>query len=137
MPLPILGALVVLGISGLVFLVHLMGGTKRPTYADEAEATAALLLDYPDADIRRTTLADDGRAALFELASGVGYAAPFGEGRLTRIFQAGDIRLVDDGQDGLTLHLTDYTAPRLSMKIAGADDRAVWQARLSNLGGAK
>ena len=71
------------------------------------------------------------------LASGVGYAAPFGEGRLTRIFQAGDIRLVDDGQDGLTLHLTDYTAPRLSMKIAGADDRAAWQARLNNLGGAK
>lgn len=134
MPLPILGALVVLGIGGLVLLVHFLGGTKRPLYADDAAAEAALTSDYPHADIRQTLLADDRRAALFELAEGVGFAAPFGEGRLTRVLGPDDVKIVEDGPDGLTIRLTDFTAPRLTVRMANADHRAAWKARLMNRG---
>lgn len=130
MPLPILGALVVLGIGGLVLLVHFLGGSKRLRYADEAVAAAALLADYPHARIRQTVLADDQRAALFELAEGVGFAAPFGEGRLTRVLAPDDVTGVEDGPNGLTIRLTDYTAPRLTVRLANAEARAAWKARL-------
>ncbi len=134
MPLPILGALVVLGIGGLVLLVHLLGGTKRPRYEDEAAAAAAFTSDYPHAQIRRTMLADDRQAALFQLAEGVGFAAPFGEGRLTRLLGPDDVSGVDEGPMGLTIRLTDYTAPRLTVRMANADDRAAWKARLMRIG---
>lgn len=137
MPLPVLGALVVLGIGGLVLLVHFLGGSKRPRYADAAAAETALTSDYPNATIRQTMLADDQRAALFELADGVGFAAPFGEGRLTRVLGSGDVKQVDDGPDGLTIRLTDYTSPRLKVQIANADDRAAWKARLLDGGEAQ
>lgn len=134
MPLPILGALVVLGIGGLVLLVHFLGGTKRPRYDDEADAAAALTVDYPNAIICQTMLADDGKAALFELADGVGFAAPFGEGRLTRVLGPNDVRRVDERPDGLTIRLTDYTAPRLTVRLANAEARAAWKARLLDEG---
>ena len=137
MPLPILGALVVLGIGGLVLLVHFLGGSKRLKYADETTAAAALLTDYPSASIRQTVLADDQQAALFDLVEGVGFAAPFGEGRLTRVLGPDDVVRVDDAQDGLTIHLTDYTAPCLTVRLMKAEDRAVWKARLMNGGEAK
>ncbi len=137
MPLPILGALVVLGIGGLVLLVHFLGGTKRLKYQDEAAAGAALRADYPYARIRQTVLADDQRAALFDLADGVGFAAPFGEGRLTRVLRPDDVSGVEDGPDGLTIHLTDYTAPRLTVRLANAETRAAWKARLLDQGEAQ
>ena len=134
MPLPILGALVVLGIGGLVLLIHLFGWSKRPQYADEAEAAAALMTDYPNATIQQARLADDRRAALFLLSTGVGFAAPFGEGRLTRVLNVEDIRRVDEGRDGLTIRLTDYTAPQLDVMIADAEAQQVWAKRLINKG---
>ena len=134
MPLPILGALVVLGIGGLVLLIHLLGWSKRPQYVDEAAAAAALITDYPHAKIQQMRLADDRRAALFLLSTGVGFAAPFGEGRLTRVLNAEDIRRVDEGRDGLTIRLTDYTAPKLEVMIADAEARQVWAKRLMSEG---
>lgn len=137
MPLPILGALVVLGIGGLVLLVHLLGGSKRLSYEDDAAAREALLTDYPHARIRQTVLTDDQRAALFELAEGVGFAAPFGEGRLTRVMGPDDVSGVDDDPDGLTIRLKDYTAPRLTVRLANAEARAAWKARLMTGGEAE
>lgn len=137
MPLPILGALVVLGIGGLVLLVHFLGGSKRLRYEDEAAAGAALTADYPNTRIRQTVLADDQRAALFDLAEGVGFAAPFGEGRLTRVLGPDDVSGVEDGPDGLTIRLKDYTAPRLTVRMANAEARAAWKARLMDGGKAQ
>lgn len=130
MPLPILGALVVLGIGGLVLLVHILGGSKRLSFADEAAAAEAFAADYPNSRMRRTVLADDRRAALFELGEGVGFAAPFGEGRLTRVLGPGEVSGVDEGPNGLTIRLTDYTAPRLTVQMANAEARTVWKARI-------
>ena len=137
MPLPVLGALVVLGIGGLVLLIHFLGWTRRPQYADETEATEALLTDYPHASVRRVALADDRRAALFELAEGVGFAAPFGEGRLTRVIGPGDVRRVDEGPEGLIIRLTDYTAPQLTVTMTDPASRQAWAKRLMNEGEAK
>lgn len=123
-----------LGIGGLVLLIHLMGWSKRPQYRDVAAAEQALLTDYPHAQIKQTALADDRRAALFDLAEGVGFAAPFGDGRLTRVLGPDDITKVDEEANGLCLRLTDYTAPRLFMRLDSAEERAVWKTRLSNLG---
>ncbi len=137
MPLPILGALVVFGIGGLVLLIHLFGWTRRPQYADEAEASAALLTDYPHADIRNITLADDRRAALFDLTEGVGYAALFGDGRLTRLIHVDDVKGVEDTPSGLAIRLTDYTAPRLTVAMTDTAERQAWARRLTRGGEVK
>lgn len=137
MPLPILGALVVLGIGGLVLLVHMLGGSKKRLYEDEAAAAADLKQDYPQAQIRQTMLADDRKSALFTLSDGVGFAARFGQGRLTRVLHANDLKRVEEGPDGLTIHLADYTAPRLLVRISSAQARAVWKAYLLNRGEAQ
>ena len=107
-------------------MVHLFGWTKTPRYADENAAKLALLTDYPRAKIRTVLLADDGRAALFELLDGAAYAAPFGAGRLTRVFGDGDIRRIENQSGGLDLRLNDYTAPRLRIAIGDGAKRAAW-----------
>ena len=135
MPLPLLGALVVFGIGGLVLLIHLFGWTRRPAFADTDEAAQALLTDYPHAAIKSAELADDGRSALFVLPNAIGYAAPFGDGRLTRVIEAGDLKSVDAAGDGLTLRLTDYTAPRLSISMRDPKAQDTWRRRLAGLGG--
>ena len=135
MPLPLLGALVVFGIGGLVLLIHLFGWTRQPAFADKDEAAQALLTDYPHAVIQNAGLADERRSALFVLPNAIGYAAPFGDGRLTRVIEVSDLKSVDAAGDGLTLRLTDYTAPRLSVAMRDPTARETWRRRLARLGG--
>ena len=66
---------------------------------------------------------------IYEITSGVF--------RLTRVLGPDDVKRVEEGPDGLTIRLTDYTAPRLMVRIADADDRATWKARLMSRGEAQ
>lgn len=111
MPLPILLALVVGGIGGLVLLVHLLGWTKRPEFAGEHEARDGFLTDYPGADIRTVILAADKRAALLKTSGGWGYVALIGEGRLTRAW--GGECSVERRGTSLRIRIDDFTAPAL------------------------
>lgn len=118
MPLEILGVLVVLGIGGVVLLVHLTRLSKPALLTDEAAARAAFLADYPDARIRAAHLADDNRAALIEAEDAPGLVAVIGAGRLTRRLAPGEVSALKAHETGLRLRLADWSAPEIDFACA-------------------
>lgn len=133
MPLEILAPLVVVGIAGLVWLVHLLGWTKQPAFASADDAREAFLADYPDERPKVEVLADDARAALFLCGDGVGFAENFGDGRVTRLFRAGDLAAVTEAGDSLRIATEDFSAPSFEFTLADPDQRASWRDRLDAL----
>lgn len=131
MPLHVLGALVVGGITLVVLLVHLFGGSRGARFETEAAARDALLADYPEADPGAAEMLDDGRGAVFAAGRGAGLALAFGAGRLTRLFAPGDLTRVEDRVDGLRLHTADFGAPNLFLPCADQDRRARIHALLT------
>lgn len=130
MPLPILGALVVFGIGGVVLLVHLLKMSAPAAFAGPEEARAAFLRDHPDIAIDDTLIADDGRVALFATAEGPGVAARFGSGAFTRLCRPGEVKRLSDRGAALRLELSDFAAPRIDFAAASPDLRAAARALL-------
>lgn len=124
MPLPVLGALVVFGIGGVVLLVHLLRMSRRTVFDDEAAVRACFDHDYPDRRISEVALADDRRAALVLTDAGPGAVTSLGDGAVTRLFSPGDVRKVEERESGLRLALADFGAPTLSFSCADGARRA-------------
>lgn len=124
MPLPLLGALVVLGIGGVVLLVHLLRLSRPLGFADEAAARAAYLADYPDDEVVSVLLADDGHAAVLGTRAGLGLVAALGAGRLTRRLGPGDLSGVEERRGALRLRLDDWGAPAVTLACADAARRS-------------
>ncbi|MEL6794936.1 MAG: hypothetical protein AAFU55_13095 [Pseudomonadota bacterium] len=130
MPLPILGALVVFGIGGIVLLVHLLRMSKRLSFADEAAARAVLAHDHPDAEIRDVLLTDNRSAAIFSTSAGPAVTTAFGDGWFTRAFEPGDVKEVREEQARLHVRLDDFGAPSISLALADPARRAAAKAIL-------
>lgn len=130
MPLPILGALVVFGIGGIVLLVHLLRMSKRLVLRDEADARAVFAHDYPDARIGDVLLTDDGDGALFSTSDGPAVATAFGDGWFTRALRSGDVKEVRETKARLHVRLDDFGAPSISLAIADHARRAAAKAIL-------
>lgn len=124
MPLPLLGALVALGIGGLVLLVHLLRLSRPLGFADEAAARAAYLADHPEDEIRASLMSDDGRAAVFRTGAGAGFVVALGAGRVTRRLAAGDLKAIEDLPGALRLRLADWGAPAVVIACADPERRA-------------
>ena len=124
MPLHILGALVVIGISGVVLLVHCLKMDRAEAFADAAAAEAAFLADFPAVVIGEASLCDDARAAVMTTGAGVGIVIRFGAGRLTRLLGPGDVRAVEERSGALRLRLADFGAPVIDLAFADDGKRA-------------
>ena len=124
MPLEILGALVVFGISGVVLLVHLLRMSPRKVFADEADARAAFSADYPEAAVEHLAMSDDGRAAVLATNRGPAAVTVVGDGTLTRLFAGGDIRRIEERTGRLRIVLDDFGAPNLTLAFAEPERRA-------------
>lgn len=124
MPLHILGALVVLGIGGVVLLVHLLKMSRADGFADAAAARNAFLADFPETETGEATLTDDRRAAILTTAAGAGLVMRFGAGRLTRLIGPGDVSRIEDRPGALRLRLADFGAPVIDLAFADDGKRA-------------
>lgn len=134
MSLPILIALVVVGITVGVLAVHLTGGSKRSAIADADHASRLFSADFPKERLGCTYLTSDNQSAFIEMSDDrVGIVQSFGDGFFTRIVNAGDVasvRLRDPAI--LSIRFRDFTWTGGHFHFA---NRPVAEAFAARLGG--
>ncbi|MGE0283349.1 MAG: hypothetical protein AB7P20_22390 [Rhizobiaceae bacterium] len=92
MSLPILVAIVVVGIALTVAAVHFTGGSKVSIVADTEHARQLFFADHPDAQPGKVEITVDRRSAFLELPDKrIGIIQSFGDGFFTRIVSRSDI----------------------------------------------
>lgn len=113
MSLGLLAVMVVIGVSGVVLLVHLTGGSRRARLENEAAARARFGVDHSDLAIVALHLTQDGDAAFLALKDGrVGIVAAVGDRFLTRLVGAADLAGTPRVTEAtLMLRLRDFTWP--------------------------
>lgn len=121
MPLPLLLALVICGIAGIAVLLHLLGLTA-PRRLDRTRARAGWLREFPDTDVTSVTLCTDGSAALVVTPHGPGVVWPMGADTTARWLSGARIL---PAKHGLTIHMADVTAPRLTLRLS-PDEAQHW-----------
>ncbi|MEQ8291107.1 MAG: hypothetical protein RIA08_02790 [Roseovarius sp.] len=114
MPLQILLPMVVIGIAGIVILLHLLGRSELARLEDEAAARRAWLREYPDTPPTRVILSHDRHAALIETAHGAGVVWPMGMDTTARYLRGAEIHRT---KDGLRVDLPDFAAPRIRLRL--------------------
>ena len=111
MSLPVLVALVVVGIALSVLAVHFTGGSKIATLAGADQALDRFADDFPDEKAGAVRLTADSRTAFLDLGQGrCGFVHSVGDCFLTRIVTRHDIQALDVDEAGaITLKLADFT----------------------------
>ena len=111
MSLPLLVAMVLVGISAIVLAIHLTGGTRRAVLDGAEEAARRFAEDFPEEPVAAVRLTASGAAAFLELAHGrIGLVQSFGDRFLTRVVAPADViacRRI--GNETLSLRLADFT----------------------------
>ena len=111
MSLPILVAMVVVGISAVVAAVHLSGGSARARLSGADQALQRFATDFPDVTANAVFLTEDGDTAFLQLDNGtVGIVHGLGDKFLTRIVTEADVsafNAIDDKT--VSLRLGDFT----------------------------
>ena len=128
MSLGLLAVMVVIGVSGVVLLVHLTGGSRRARLEGELAARTRFGVDHPDLAIVAAYLTQDGDAAFLALEDGrVGIVAAAGDRFLTRLVGAPDLAGTPRVTGAtLMLRLRDFTWPGGAFTFAGEGEaRAV------------
>ncbi|WP_422033130.1 hypothetical protein [Roseovarius sp.] len=122
MPLQILLPMVVIGIAGIVVLLHMLGRSELARLEDDDAARRAWLREYPGTPPARVILSHDRHAALIESARGAGVVWPMGMDTTARFLRGATIRRT---KDGLCIDLPDFTAPRIRLRL-NDDEADLW-----------
>lgn len=111
MSLPILVALVTVGIALTVAAVHFTGGSKTSAIASADHARQLFFSDFPDERAGATHVTADGKSAFLALPdSRTGIVQSFGDGFFTRIVSAGDIAQLTVREPGIvSIRFRDFT----------------------------
>ena len=111
MSLPILVAIVAIGIALTVAAVHLTGGSKVSSIRDDAHARQLFLADFPNEQPGPANLTADRHSAFMALPGDrMAIVQSFGDGFFTRIVSRGDIASVRVREPGtLSLRFRDFT----------------------------
>ena len=132
MSLPVLVAIVALGIALSVAAVHFTGGSKTATLADRDHALSRFAEDYPDEMAATVRLTADAKTAFLDLGRGrVGIVHSIGDCFLTRVVTAADVSVSNsDETNTILMRLTDFTWKGGRFRFANAGDA---QALLNSL----
>ena len=111
MSLPLLVAMVVVGISAIVLAIHLTGGTRRARLDSSGEAIARFREDFPEEPVTVVRLTASGDTAFLELSAGrTGLVQSFGDRFLTRVIAPRDVIACRHiGDSTVSLRLADFT----------------------------
>jgi hypothetical protein len=133
MSLPVLVAIVVLGIALSVAAVHFTGGSKTATLAGSDQALRRFAEDYPDETAATVRLTADAKTAFLDLGRGrIGIVHSIGDCFLTRIVTPADTKVSGaDEAHTILVRLTDFTWKGGRFRFASAADA---QALLKALG---
>ena len=127
-----LGALVGFGVTLIVFLVHLSGGSRKAVLASDDAAAKRYLDDFPASRIRsvvRTKSAGDGFLILQDGTVGLVHAV--GDAFLTRHLTSGAVKSATSSGPRLTVRFADFTFPSATFEFADAALAASFAKRLS------
>lgn len=128
MSLSVLLPMVVLGVSGVVYLTYLLGFSKEAELT-EATARAAWMREFTDDGVRSADVSQCGHAALIDASSGPGVVWVMGQDTTAR--QLNDVQ-AEQTPKGLVLHLRDFTAAHIRLELT-PEEAADWRARLEPL----
>lgn len=111
MSLPILVAMVVIGITAAVLAVHLTGGSAKARLAGPDQARRRFAEDFPDEKVLAVRLTSDDETAFLELGNErLGIVQVFGDKFLTRIVSPKDVARIDaPGPAVVSIRLRDFT----------------------------
>lgn len=127
-----LGALVGFGVTLIVFLVHLSGGSRKAILINNDMATGRYLIDFPLAEVQsvlRTTSGDAGFLLLSDGSTGLVHAV--GDAFLTRHLTAGSIKSAQSVGPELSLAFNDFTFPAATYAFADEATASSLRQRLS------
>lgn len=135
MPLYILAPLVIIGVTAVVWLVHLAGGSAQPQPLTLDAAARELAHDYPDFSVTGGVVSTDGQTVLLignnspELA----LALQFGRNTVTRILHQNTLVSSHHSDHVLHLQLLDFTLPRVAIHLADDQQAKSAATRLAAL----
>ena len=111
MSLPILVAIVAVGIALTVAAVHFTGGSKMASIRDDAHARQLFLADFPNEQPALASLTADRHSAFMALPGGrTAIVQSFGDGFFTRIVSAADVASARVREPGtLSIRFRDFT----------------------------
>jgi hypothetical protein len=124
MSLPLLVAIVALGIALSVAAVHFTGGSKTVTLAGTDQALSRFAEDFPDEIAAVVRLTADAKTAFLYIGRGrIGIVHSIGDCFLTRIITSQDVAVLNAG-DGNTVsfRLADFTWKGGRFRFASAAD---------------
>ncbi|MEI5680563.1 MULTISPECIES: hypothetical protein [unclassified Mesorhizobium] len=124
MSLPVLVAIVVVGIALCVLAVHLTGGSKGSSITASDDAKQRFGEDFPEETIWTVRLTADGKTAFLELdGDRTGIVQSFGDKFLTRIITQSDVvSLTSPDPECLSIRLKDFTWAGGEFAFANAAD---------------
>lgn len=113
MSLPVLAALVVIGVGLIVAAIHFTGGSRWASLDTPEAARERFAIDFPNLAIDRTCVTLDRRSAFLELSNGqVGLVHAVGAKFLTRLYGPIDIAsLRRSGPSAILIRFSDFTFP--------------------------
>jgi len=123
--------IVVVGISGIVALVHFTGGSARARLESKAEVLAMWTTEFPDHPAIGALLEPSGFAALIDLEdNATGLLWAMGDGVAGRVLTTGSF-----SQHGteLRVELPDNTAPHIDIEIEDKMVRRIWAETLKTV----
>ncbi len=111
MSLPLLAAIVVVGIAAVVYAVHRTGGSRVAALSDAEHAKRRFREDFPEIEVGNAVLTENGWTAFLELGEGrTGVVSSVGGRFLTRIVTDADItELEPSGERTLVIRFRDFT----------------------------
>lgn len=123
MSLPVLAALVVVGVGLIVTLIHLTGGSRKASLATADAARERFALDYPNVEVRAVHLIADRCSAFLETADGrIGLVHAMGAKFLTRLLTPADVASMRrSGEASLLARFPDFTFPGAVFEFESAE----------------
>jgi hypothetical protein len=111
MGLPLLVAIVIVGIAATVLAVHFTGGSKRAAIAGEDHAREIFKAEHPELLTGTVAVTKDGQSAFMALpGDDIGVVHVLGDGFLTRIFSRKDVGRVDFKEPAtVSIRFRDFT----------------------------
>ncbi len=138
MSLPVLVAIVVVGIAAVIAAVHLSGGSAKARLSGADQALERFAAAFPDITARAVFLTEGGEAAFLLLDNdAVGIVHGIGDKFLTRIVVNADVeglRALDDRT--VSLRLRDFTWRGGDFRFADTEAVGAVMATLSGHVGA-
>ncbi|AZO42997.1 MULTISPECIES: hypothetical protein [Mesorhizobium] len=124
MSLPVLVAIVALGIALSVAAVHFTGGSKTATLAGTDQALSRFAEDFPDEVATVVRLTADARTAFLDIGRGrIGIVHSIGDCFLTRIVTPQDVAVLNAGDvNTVSFRLADFTWKGGRFRFASAAD---------------